>query len=76
MFKTTPTLTPDQFRWLKELRTRASLVGMGIEGFDIPQPVRRQLEALNYIEHRAGKTAVTRPGVTALGAYVGPMSAR
>ncbi|WP_143220337.1 MULTISPECIES: hypothetical protein [unclassified Achromobacter] len=71
MFRTTPTLTPEQFRWLKELRTQASLIG-----FNIPQPVRGQLEAMNYIEQRAGKTAVTRPGVSALGAYVGPMSAR
>ncbi|OZI30162.1 hypothetical protein CAL29_19065 [Bordetella genomosp. 10] len=65
-------MTPEQFRWLKELRTQAS----SLVGFDIPQPVRGQLEALNYIEQRAGKTAVTRPGVNALGAYVGPMSAR
>ncbi|MFC4274698.1 hypothetical protein [Achromobacter aloeverae] len=50
---------------------QASLVG-----FEIPQPVRGQLEALNYIERRAGKIAVTRPGASALGAYVGPMAAR
>ncbi|ANN78600.1 hypothetical protein [Bordetella flabilis] len=71
MFGTKPTLTPEQFRWLKELRSRASLVG-----FDIPQPVRGQLEALNYIEDRHGKSAMTRPGAMALGSYRGPMAAR
>ncbi|ANN66406.1 hypothetical protein [Bordetella bronchialis] len=67
MFRTTPSLTPDQFRWLKELRSRASLVG-----FDIPQPVRGQLEAMNYIEDRDGKATVTRPGAAALGSYREP----
>jgi hypothetical protein len=71
MFRTMPSLTPDQFRWLKELRSRASLVG-----FAIPQPVRGQLEAMNYIEERDGKSAVTRPGAVALTAYTGPMAAR
>lgn len=69
MFRAMPTLTPEQFRWLKELRSRASLVG-----FDIPQPVRGQLEALNYIEQRAGKSAMTRPGAKALCSYTGPMA--
>ncbi|OZI59872.1 hypothetical protein [Bordetella genomosp. 11] len=68
MFKTMPSLTPDQFRWLKELRSRASLVG-----FEVPEPVRGQLEALNYIEERDGKSTVTRPGAAALGAYREPL---
>jgi hypothetical protein len=71
MFRTTPSLTPDQFRWLKELRSSRSLVG-----FNIPEPVRGQLEALNYIERRGDKSAMTRPGAQALGAYTGPMAAR
>jgi hypothetical protein len=71
MFGTKPSLTPDQFRWLKELRSRSSLVG-----FQIPEPVRGQLEALNYIEDRGGKSTMTPPGVAALGQYRGPMAAR
>jgi hypothetical protein len=71
MFSTRPSLTPEQFRWLKELRSRASLVG-----FDIPQPVRGQLEALNYIEDRGGHSAMTPPGAAALGSYRGPMAVR
>lgn len=71
MFKTLPSLTPDQFRWLKELRSRASLVG-----FAVPEPIRGQLVAMNYIEDRNGKSAVTRPGAAALTSYTGPMRAR
>jgi len=68
MFRTVPSLTPDQFRWLKELRSGASLVA-----FDIPEPVRGQLRALNYIEDRDGKSAVTPPGARALTRYTGPV---
>ncbi len=44
-------------RWLKELRSRASLVG-----FEQPQPVRGQPEALNYIEERDGVDRRRRRG--------------
>jgi hypothetical protein len=45
MFRIKPLLIPEPFRWLKGLRLRASLLG-----FDIPQPVREGLEAMNDIE--------------------------
>lgn len=67
MFKGKPQLTPDQFRWLRELRrsTRGALA--------VPQPVCGQLEALNYIQHRQGRAVMTSPGEHALRSYTGPV---
>jgi hypothetical protein len=66
MFSTKPSLTPEQFRWLKELRSYALMVG-----FDIPELVRGQLEALNYIQGGGGKSTMTPPVAAAVGSIAG-----
>jgi hypothetical protein len=68
MFKTTPSLTPDQFRWLKELRSCSVDV-------EVPEPVHGQLLALNYIQSLDGRVVVTSPGRHAVQTYRGPMAA-
>jgi hypothetical protein len=68
MFKTTPSLTPDQFRWLKELRSRSA-------DMEVPEPVQGQLLTLNYIQWLDGRLVVTSPGRRAVETYRGPMAA-
>jgi len=66
MFRTTPRLTPDQFRWLKELRTQR------VHTRCLPESVRDQLIALNYIEpNMDGPARVTGQGQAAVGMHVG-----
>jgi len=69
MFTTTPSLTVEQFRWMKEL----SLHG-GLSRKQIPEPVLGQLLASHYIEDRAGRPTVTRAGRAALVTYRGPLA--
>jgi hypothetical protein len=70
MFRTTPSLTPDQFRWLKEICSGAQAAAA------VPEPVRAQLMALNYIQHTQGRSVLTPPGHIAFRSYTGPMGQR
>lgn len=69
MFTTTPSLTVEQFRWMKEL----SLHG-GLSRRQIPETVLGQLLASRYVEDRAGRPTVTRAGRAALVTYRGPLA--
>ena len=65
MFHSTPRLTPEQFRWLRELRDQR------VAARCVPDAVRGQLLAMNYIE--APENGVARPtgaGQLAMRAYV------
>lgn len=65
MFRTTPKLTPDQFRWLKELRTQR------VAARCLPETVRQQLVALNYITASDdGLARMTGQGQEAIGTHV------
>lgn len=65
MFHTTPKLTPEQFRWLKELRTQR------IAARCVPGSIRSQLLALNYIEApENGLARTTGLGQRAMGNHV------
>ncbi|MBJ7262598.1 MAG: hypothetical protein JHC61_02155 [Burkholderiaceae bacterium] len=65
MFHTTPRLTPEQFRWLKELRTQR------VPARCVPDAVRDRLLALNYIEApENGFARTTGLGQRAMGTYV------
>jgi len=65
MFSTKPVLTPDQFRWIRELRRHADEV-------QLPAVMRNELMTLNYIEERGGRARLTSPGQAAFRAYAGP----
>ena len=66
MFRTTPRLTPDQFRWLKELHTQR------VAARSLPAAVRNQLVALNYITAPDdGVARMTGHGQRAIGTHVG-----
>ena len=65
MFHTTPRLTPEQFRWLKELLTQR------VAARCVPDAVRDRLLALNYIEApEKGFARTTGLGQRAMGTYV------
>lgn len=65
MFRTLPRLTPDQFRWLKELRTQR------VAARCLPDTVRSQLVALNYIiASDDGLARMTGQGHEAIGSHV------
>ncbi|RYH34997.1 MAG: hypothetical protein EON54_19740 [Alcaligenaceae bacterium] len=67
MFRTTPTLTPDQFRWLKELGTQR------VAARCLPAAVRDQLVSLNYITAPDdGLARMTGHGQRAIGSHVAP----
>jgi len=65
MFSTKPGLTPDQFRWMRELRRHADDVRL-------PATMLSQLMSLNYVEERGGRAHLTSPGQAAFRAYSGP----
>lgn len=65
MFRTTPKLTPDQYRWLKELRTQR------VAARCLPAAVREQLLSLNYITAPDdGLARMTGQGHQAIGTHV------
>jgi|GEM_PF-880000 hypothetical protein len=69
MFTTKPSLTVEQFRWMKELSLHA-----GLSRRQIPQAVLMQLMASRYVEDRAGRPIVTPAGKAALVTYRGPLA--
>ena len=66
MFRTTPSLTPEQFRWLRELRTQR------IAERHVPAHIRSQLLALDYIEAQGGIARPTHLGQQAIGTHIAP----
>ena len=68
MFNTAPTLTVEQFRWMK-----AVSVDRGLRSGDIPAGVAAKLLANRYIRQQSGHPVITPAGRAALSSYTGPV---
>ncbi|MEI2416865.1 hypothetical protein V8Z80_11845 [Orrella sp. JC864] len=68
MFTTAPTLTVEQYRWMKTLS-----VQRGLRSKDIPQEVARALLAGRLVAQQQGMATITPEGKAALSAYTGPV---
>lgn len=68
MFSTAPTLTAEQFRWMK-----AMSMNTGMPCREIPDGVAAKLLANRYIRQQAGRAIITDDGRAALSSYTGPI---
>jgi len=68
MFTTAPSLTVEQFRWMKLLSVQRTL-----RSEELPESVARSLLASDWVQQQEGVATITPAGRAALSSYTGPV---
>ncbi len=68
MFTTAPSLTVEQFRWMKLLSVQRTL-----RSEELPESVARSLLASDWVRQQEGVATITPAGKAVLSSYTGPV---